>query len=314
MELNVMIKYKNGHFIATPPGQGMSAYRGVRSADLNYKLFNCYYEEARALEIPDDQIVDHVVTEIMNREDIEHWLSSEEVEQYVERARKNLWRRIERYKQKLYWLNPNYYVTFTYSDAKETRESFEKRLKMTLSNFHNRHGWLAIVVPEDGHEKGRLHFHCFINIPKGGMVGELFLNAKYSSKRLRREYFTDNTYFAARFGQSDWHPITRDDLLHGGLETYLTKYLTKSGNKIFYSRGIPSEIYAVIDTETDVVVSIREGLVWRYLLFDSFMDLELLLDLEDVPMIDDVPGFSIDRYLTYTDKRKLVWSDEKAIA
>ncbi len=314
MELNVRVNYKNGHFVGTIPGTGASVPRGNGEGLFpNEKIFRRYYEEACEKEIPEKEILEYIGTRIMNEEDVEHWLDDFELALYYKVVKLNLYRRVQRYRQKLYWLNPNYYVTFTYSDAKETRESFEKRLKTTLSHFQTRHGWKCIVVPENGKTKGRLHFHCFLNIPKGAMVGELFLNAKYNTKKRRRDFFTDNTYFNARFGQSDWHPITREDLYSGGLESYLTKYLMKSGNKIFYSRGIPTEVYVVIDTETDVFCTFREN-AWKVLLFDSVMDAELEAELnEDVPIMDDFPGFDIyDRYLQYTDKRKLVWHNEAA--
>jgi hypothetical protein len=74
---------------------------------------------------------------------------------------------------------------------------------------------------------------------------------------------------------------------------------------------IPSEVYAVIDTDRDVVVSIHEGVIWKFLLFDSFMASELLLDLEEIAVLDDLPGFDLEeRFLTYRDGRKLVWANE----
>lgn len=313
MELNVSVKYKNGHFVGTIPGSGVSVPRGIRGTDYKKEIFRRYYEEACDLEISEKDLLEYIGVRIMNEEDITNWFDDEELAFYYKREKLNLHRRVQRFRQKVYWLNPNYYVTFTYSDAKETRESFEKRLKTTLSNFATRHGWKGAVVPEDGKTKGRLHFHCFLHIPEGAMIGELFLNAKYNTKKRRRDFFTDNTYFNARFGQSDWHPITREDLYSGGLESYLTKYLMKSGNKIFYSRGIPTEIFMVIDTETDVLCTFREN-AWKVLLFDSVMDVGLGADPEEeLPILDELPGFDIfEHYLKFTDKRKLVWNDEAA--
>lgn len=312
MELNVRVNYQNGHFVGTVPNSGSFPNVEKGLIDPRIEKFRKYFKEACDNDIAEDAILDYIGSRLMNEEDIEWWMDDTELSYYYKKEQNNLYRRVRRYRQKLYWLNPNYYVTFTYSDAKETRESFEKRLKTTLSHFQTRHGWKCIVVPENGKTRGRLHFHCFLNIPDGSMIGELFLNTKFNTKRRRRDFFTDNTYFNARFGQSDWHRITREDLYSGGLESYLTKYLMKSGNKIFYSRGIPTEIYLVIDTDTDVLCTIRDNAV-KVLLFDSVMqDKDICEDVDELLILEGFPGYSTREYLIYTDKRKLVWNNEAA--
>ena len=84
------------------------------------------------------------------------------------------------------------------------------------------------------------------------------------------EFYVDNTYFSERFGMSDWIAITRNDIMDGGLVSYLVKYVVKSGRRLFYSRGIPNEIEMDVDTETDVILSYKDydydGCIVKYVL------------------------------------------------
>lgn len=312
MDINVKVTHEENHFIATIPRPGTSHSGGRAERSRCVELFERFYMEARQKKISEHKICEYIGDRIMQECDIEDWLFEDDIKKLFKRTKLNIHKRIRRYKQKLYWLDPNYYVTFTYSDRKETRESFEARLKKTLSNFKERHGWLCMVVPEEGAKNGRLHFHCFLKIPENGMVGELFLNSAFSSKRRKREYFTDNTYFNARFGQSDWHKISREDLQGNGLESYLTKYLSKSGNKIFYSRGIPTEIYMVIDTEKDVFCTYYDA-AWKMILFDAAVIAPEANETENTLFLDRIFGFDqSDHYLRYTDRRKLAWANAAA--
>ena len=178
MEVLMRVNYKNGHFVGTIPQPGNAAPRGFKNE--NYELFKRYYAQAFDHDISEKDLLDYIFTCFLNEHDL--LLTEEDLKSYLKRVHTNEYRRRKRFREKIYWLQPNYYVTFTYSDAKETRESFEARLLKTFSNFKTRHGWLCAVVPEDGKKSGRLHYHCFLHIPVGGMVGELFLNTKYSTK------------------------------------------------------------------------------------------------------------------------------------
>ena len=309
--LQVKVRFDGSHFIGSLPSPSRGSTGGYREKTRKIELFEQFYHEARKKNIPDRKICEYVENRIMQECDIEDWLLQDEVKALYKRHVTNLHKRIRRYEDKLFWLDPNYYVTFTYSDAKETRESFEARLLKTFSNFKTRHGWLCIVVPEEGKKNGRLHYHCFLKIPKNGMVGELFLNCKYSSKSRKREYFTDNTYFSARFGQSDWHKITRADLVGGGLRSYLTKYLSKSENKIFYSRGIPTELEMVIDTESDVFCTYYD-FGFKTILFDHVIYGEAVEAVTDCAYSWEMeaPGFNTDHYLQFGEHRSLRWSDD----
>lgn len=51
-----------------------------------------------------------------------------------------------------------------------------------------------------------------------------------------------NTFFENGFGRNDFRPVNEKEITHGNTINYLLKYISKSGEKIVYSRGIPSEV------------------------------------------------------------------------
>lgn len=91
-----------------------------------------------------------------------------------------------------------------------------------------------------------------------------------------------------------WKAIDHNDLRGGHLKGYLKKYLTKSGNRIYYSRGIPSELEVDIDIEKDVF-----GMFYNYgvkailhdsFLFGAFSDPQDSFFLEE----NEVQGYTLD--------------------
>ena len=186
---------------------------------------------------------------------IDDTISEEECRAYYNNFLNRRHKQNKLYEEKLFMLKPNYWTTFTYDDKKETAETFEKRIMMVFNNLSARKGWKVIGGWENGEEGDRSHFHAFIFVPKGQMIGELVCKRRYSRKKRKVEYYTDNTYFFDRFGISDWVSIDKKDLLSGRLRKYLVKYMFKSGRRLFYSRGIPNEIELDIDTDNDVFMS-----------------------------------------------------------
>ena len=295
MELRVKVKSDGYHYYAHLPGTSSPSVGGRGYRSYKSQLFDKYFLEAQQNGIADKKIVSYIEDRIHEECDISDWLSKEECSHFYKNKVRNVHKRLKRYEDKLFLVDWNWFVTFTYDSDKETAESFELRLKKCFSNFKTRKNWLVMCVPEEGEEKGRKHFHCFIRIPDGCMVGNLFLNKKYSRKRRKLETWTDNSYFSKRFGISVWESIERNDLLGGCLKSYLVKYLAKSGNKIFYSRGIPTEIDMVIDTEVDVADCFYNYGV-KVLLFDCVFaekgNLSFSFD-ENAPSIS-FPGFRLD--------------------
>lgn len=267
---NVKIHHDGSHYVATIPGTSLCPKDGPRcrkAFDTQKDIFDFFYTEAKQKSISPKKRCRYIASRIQDICDVGYWTTDEEAEGLYKRCVRNEHKRTRRYLQKLYLNEWNYFVTFTYDDKKETPEGFRERLRKALSNLHSRNNWSVISCWEEGELSGRLHLHAFLNVPEGGMVGELFLDKKYSTKRHKWEYFTNNTYFQKRFGQTDWRSIDRNDLKKG-LAAYLIKYLKKSNSKLIYSRGIPSDVDLMIDPETDVCTMYRDGSL-KYVLFDS---------------------------------------------
>ena len=297
---NVKIKFDGNHVIGSLPSTRRLSYKGRTEKTKEAELFDVYYKQALEEGVKDKKLCGYIQDRFLQEQDIEDWISEEKVRELYKNKIRNKHKRIKRYRDKLFIVEWNYYVTFTYDDKKETEESFMKRLKKVFSNFKVRHNWLVIAVPEEGEQNGRRHVHAFIYIPEGEMQGELFTNKLWSKKKRRWTYFTDNTYFARRFGHSVWKPINRNDLSGNGLSKYLEKYLEKSGNRFFYSRGIPSEIDMVIDTETDVFCTFcnygMKVMLYDHIFFgaDRFADIDLssILSFSE----SEIHGYNLDDY------------------
>ena len=127
-------------------------------------------------------------------------------------------------------------------------------------------------VFEMGGENGTVHFHALIYVPDGEMIGTLIARNEYSKKRGKRYTRYGNTFFDENFGMSDFREVNPILLKRGGTLKYLIKYVTKTGEKIVYSRGIPSEIYLEIANKD--IVGTMQDFVIKYLLFDDVIDWE----------------------------------------
>ncbi len=154
----------------------------------------------------------------------------------------NLYVRKKRFKRKAYLNRWNYFVTFTYDDKKQTEESFRKKLRKCLSNLHTRRRWRYMGVFENAPETERLHFHALMYIPDGEMIGNIYEKKDYNKKSGKITITRINTFFEDGFGRNDFRPVNEKEITHGNTINYLLKYISKSGEKIVYSRGIPSVV------------------------------------------------------------------------
>lgn len=154
-------------------------------------------------------------------------------------------------------LNPwNYFCTFTYSDAKHTEESFRKGLSEVLKRMVHRKGWRYIGVWERGGERNRLHFHGIFFIPENGMPGTLVERTVYSFNEHKRQMIMQNTYFNDKFGRNDFNKLDAKREATDAAR-YLMKYIEKSGEKLVYSRNIPTYFKSDI-MEEDVLCKIGQ--------------------------------------------------------
>ena len=188
------------------------------------------------------------------------------------KKQRNLWKRIKRFKRKVNMNRWNYFVTFTCDPKKHTEESFRKKLRKCLSNLHTRRGWKYMGVFEYGEANGAIHFHALIYMPEGEIIGDIVAVSEYSKKRSERYTRYGNTFFDDAFGKSDFQEVNPVLLKRGGTSRYLVKYITKTGEKIVYSRGIPAEICKEL-SDNDVVGTYLD-FVTKYVLWDDVLDLE----------------------------------------
>ncbi len=258
MLLKVKVFHDGNHYIGKIPSPPLFENAKPDRIPIREKIvFNDLYAKAQEQGISDKKLCSWIQEESMKSGEIREWLFDDEVKGFVKKNLLAKHKRIKRYEKKIYLHSWNYFVTFTYDDKKESAESFSARLKKAMSNFSSRRSWRYIGVEEHGSKSKRLHYHFVVKVPPGEMVGKLYLDYKRKGSRGKLEYFTNNTYFQERFGQSCWEPITPEDLRTGKVRGYLIKYLQKSGARLIYSRGIPTEIEMEIDTEQDIVCTYK---------------------------------------------------------
>lgn len=189
------------------------------------------------------------------------------VDENLERKQRNLISRRIRLTRKANLQDFNYFVTFTYDDAKHTEESFKKKLKNCLSHNANRKGWKYIGVWERSPKKKRLHFHGIFYIPEGTMPGELWKRRDYNFNKKEMVETFSCLFFEERFGRNDFEPID-DNALKGFALAYIMKYIEKSGEKIVFSKGLPQFfITDIMDEDIVCPIGVEDK---KLLLFDDF--------------------------------------------
>lgn len=193
----------------------------------------------------------------------------------VGRTIHNYFVRLKRFKRKAYLNRWNYFVTFTYDDSKFKdggEQEFRRKLRKQLSNLHTRHGWKYMGVFERAPETGRLHFHGIAYVPNGEMVGEITEKEDYSIAKHKMQTRHENSYFEKRFGVNDFQELNDVQVRRGNAVGYILKYIGKTGDRVVYSRGIPTEICKELDSH-DIAGEIQ-SFVTKYLLFDDVIDWE----------------------------------------
>ncbi len=266
-----------------------------RNRDPRLKLFRAAYRKAEVEGFKKKEIEEYVKDEFFNSEES---IVLDDAE-YKALLKKEINRRhqiLKRYRRKVEWFTPNYFVTFTYSDEKMTEREFENKLLHTISNFATRHGWRGMGAAERGKKTDRLHYHFMFYIPEGEMVGELFTDYHWDGKK--REYFTNNTYFNDRFGDADFKAVTVNDKEHGSISNYLVKYIVKDGGHIYYTRHLPTEKEMEVDLAEDVVLTFVDYSTIKVILgLHLFLSPQELQELgsDEWPIFEaDSPGFDLE--------------------
>lgn len=99
------------------------------------------------------------------------------------------------------------------------------------------------------------------------MPGILESKSDYSFNTHTRQSINQNSYFYEKFGRNDFNPI---NVIHElrDFANYLMKYIEKSGEKLIYSRNIPTFFKSDIMDE-DVLCTIGQE-DRKLLLADNF--------------------------------------------
>ena len=183
-----------------------------------------------------------------------------------ERKYRNLVARRIRMVRKARLAQFNYFCTFTYSDEKQTEDSFKKGLQTCFRNLVYRNGWKYMGVWERSPEKHRLHFHGLFSISPEKMVGTLNEKRDFSTAQHRMQTILQNDYFEKRFGRNDFKELNPH--LLGESIAYLMKYIEKTGEKIVYSKGLYQ--YFISDIMDEDIISTIGQEDKKLLLFDDF--------------------------------------------
>jgi hypothetical protein len=228
------------------------------------ELFDEYYRESMDLKRNARKrfLIDKMLPYF---EDKEHAKTFVEVN--LERKYRNLVTRRIRLTRKLNLQEFNYFCTFTYDSKIHTEATFKRKLKDTFSNFAKRRGWKYAGVWERSPEKKRLHFHGLFYIPEGTMPGMFIQVEDYNFNTKRRQITNQSIYFNERFGRSDFEPIETQVGMNDAVG-YIMKYIEKTGEKIVYSKGMPTFfITDILDDDIITRIGMEEQ---KLLLYDNF--------------------------------------------
>ncbi len=265
--------YSDGsHYIARAATHAKAPKRTKRDKTEIDDIFAFLYADGLKCDMTDKELREFILT---NLEDC--FPAFPDLEKYVnenvDRMNRNAWQREKRFRRKAYLNRWNYFVTFTYNGKKHTEETFRKKLRKCLSNLHTRRGWNFMGVWERGEETDRLHFHCILYVPAGEMVGKITPKKEYSKRLGKVKETFSNDFFERKFGRNDFEELNIMEMKNGSAVAYILKYLRKTGERIVYSRGIPTEISKVLP-EHVFVAEIKDDYVVKYVIFDNVIKWE----------------------------------------
>lgn len=265
--------YSDGsHYIARAATHAKAPKRTKRDKTEIDDIFVFLYADGLKCDMTDKELREFILT---NLEDC--FPTFPDLEKYVnenvDRMNRNAWQREKRFRRKAYLNRWNYFVTFTYNGKKHTEETFRKKLRKCLSNLHTRRGWNFMGVWERGEETDRLHFHCILYVPAGEMVGKITQKKEYSKRLGKVKETFSNDFFERKFGRNDFEELNIMEMKNGSAVAYILKYLRKTGERIVYSRGIPTEISKVLPDHV-FAAEIEDDYVTKYVIFDNVIKWE----------------------------------------
>ena len=146
-------------------------------------------------------------------------------------------------------------------------------MRKCFSNLNNGRGWNFIGVWERGEKTDRLHYHCILYVPAGEMVGKITQKKEYSKRLGKVKETFSNDFFERKFGRNDFEELNIMEMKNGSAVAYILKYLRKTGERIVYSRGIPTEISKVLPDHV-FAAEIEDDYVTKYVIFDNVIKWE----------------------------------------
>ena len=211
-----------------------------------------------------------IAVEEVNKEIKDKEISKQIVKENIERLNRNAIERRKRLSRKAYLQKWDYFCTFTYDSSKLTEKDFKIKFLNCIKHQSSRNGWKYIGVWEKSPTNERLHFHGLFYIPV--MVGKLEEIKDYSTKTHKMQITNQNTFFLKRFGRNDFKKLPPVKAILQQTIKYLMKYIQKTGEKIIYSKNVPTYFKTDI-LEEDIVCTIGQE-DRKLLLFDNFMCLD----------------------------------------
>jgi len=263
---NCCIRHDGTHFTAYPPQPCFPRGKFRRKKTGQEIAFRELYKASFREGIDDEKERYAFIREILTDTFGESARTDDFLAAELEREKRNLYVRKRRFFRKAFLNEWNYFVTFTYDNAKHDEESFKRKLRRTLANLHTRRGWKYMGMFEASPEKKRIHFHGVFYIPEGEMVGTLSEVADYSTEKGKKQTRCENSFFRARYGVNDFVALERQEMsicLH-----YIVKYISKTGDRIVYSRGVPTEWRENIST--DQICAEYVDFIRKFVLFDDW--------------------------------------------
>ena len=260
---NAKVYNDGSHYIAIPYKKQTCKKRKnksyVKTTELNEKVKKVFNESNGTRKERIKETIEKINEEIKNEDK-----ATEIVRSNIERMTRNLIVRKTRMSRKINLQKWDYFCTFTYDNSKLNEEEFRTKFMNCLRHLSCRKGWKYIGVWERSPENNRLHFHGIFYTPQ--MIGSLIETKDYSTKKHKMQVVLQNTFFLERFGRNDFKQINKNEIPQA--IQYLTKYIQKSGEKIIYSRGLPTYFRSDI-LEDDIVCTIGQE-NRKLILFDNF--------------------------------------------
>ena len=263
------VRHDGQHFVACPIQKAPATSRVRRmkdGTDLHFEKAYFAAMKQRKKWKPEDLVAWISVYMVEELGDV-FGLDTDWIRKEIDRLRHNAYLRERRFRDKAFLNQWNYFVTITYDEKKMNEEIFRAAVRKCFSNFQTRRGWKYMGVFERGDEGDRLHFHALCYIPRGELPGTLKNTRAYSVKERKWVNRLQSSFFFDRFGKNTFDPINRRDVKNGKVVNYVIKYILKSGERVIYSRGVPTELMVMVEDEQ--VAAEMYDFCLKFVLFDD---------------------------------------------